>query len=437
MRKLLLLLALVLLALLALLPPASTHAQGADVDEWRSGNPTLTDNFSRNTGQWSVDTARDAVRTISRGRLLISVPEEELFRWSTLDTPDLYSDFYVEVDAEPVAGPLDGMMGIVFRYADADNFYAFLATADGYYALIAYVEGEPERLIDWTESDALAIEGENRLGVLAVGRELAVFANDEELERTTDRSLADGQIALLAGTNTDPGLEVAFDNFRLWTRAAANTPGRRAIRRATPTPGPASAPQRPARTADAVVTSDTLNVRAGPGTNYAIIGQLKRGEGVTIVGRNAESTWAKLGFSDAQEAWASAQYLTINIDFAAAPVARPPAAPTTAPKPQPPAQPAQPPQPKGDVAWLVIENHIGRYITVQVNDKNFQVDGKVGTKAGSYRFELQGAGRYKVAAQLPNGGGHNWDLYVEPTLDKCAGRQGCIALGQTFLQTYH
>jgi hypothetical protein len=424
-----LLLALVLIALSALPAPAA-RGQGADVDQWRTGDPAVSDNFSRNSGQWSVDTGRDALRAISRGRLLINVPEEDLFRWATLDTGNLYKDFYVEVDAEPLAGPADGMMGIVFRYTDADNFYTFLTSADGYYALIAFVDGEVDRLVDWSESDALDPGGENTLGVLAVGRELAIFANDEELERVTDRSFAEGDIALLAGTNSDAGLEVAFDDFGLWTGQAASEPGRRAIRRSTPSPG--AAPARPADTADAVVASDTLNVRGGPGTNYPVVGQLKRGDTVVITGRSADGKWAKLGFTDVAEAWASAQYLTINIDFASVEVAAAPPAPT--PKP---AAPAQPRAPAKNVAYLVIENHIGRFITVQVNDKNFQVAGKVGDKPGRYQFELQGVGRYRVAAQLPNGGAHNWDLFVEPTADKCAGRQGCIALGQTFMQTYY
>ncbi len=428
MRKNLLLLALVLLALAAPLPPAAS-AQGADVDLWRAGEPALADNFSRDSGQWTLDAGRDARRAISRGRLVVSVPEPELFRWAALDTADLYKDFYVEVDAEPLSGPADGMLGVVFRYTDADNFYAYLTSADGFYALIAYVDGELDRLVDWSETDALEPGGRNTLGVLAVGRELAVFANDEELDRVTDRSFAEGQLALLAGTNSEGGLQAAFDNFSLWTGgASAGQPGRRAIRRSTPEPA------RPANTADAVVASDTLNVRAGPGTNYAVVGQLKRGAAVAIVGRSADRKWAKLGFTDVKEAWASAQYLTINIDFAAVPVAAAPPLPTPAPKP---AQPAQPRAPAKNVAWLIIENHIGRYITVQVNDKNFKVEGKVGDQPGRYQFELQGVGHYAVAAQLPNGGSHNWDLYVEPTPNKCAGRQGCVALGQTFLQTYY
>jgi hypothetical protein len=423
----------VLLLLCTLLLSATpAAAQATDPDVWREGDPVVTDNFSRNTGQWTLDTGGDAVRSISRSRLVVSVPEEELFRWSTLDLADPFKDFLVEVDVIHMAGPVDAMAGIIFRYLDVDNFYAFLVSPDGWYALLAYVDGELERPVDWAESDVLDVgEGSrNTLAVLANGREIRLYANDEELDRVQDRSFTEGQIALVAGTNAEGGLDIGFDNFSLWNKPGASSgtnTGRKGLRLPTP-----AAPERPANAADAVVATDTLNVRSGPGTNYPVVGALKRGDGVRIIGRSADSRWAKLGFTDVTEAWASVQYLTMNINFGGVAVAQAPAPPPT---PRPAANPQQPA--RTNVAWLVIENHIGRHITVQVNDKNFRVEGKVGNTPGRYQFELQGVGWYKVAAQLPNAGGHNWDLYVEPTADKCVNRQGCVALGQTFLQTYY
>ncbi len=308
-------LALSLLQVLWLFPD-SAGAQTATPDAWRKGSAAVSDNFSKNTGQWAVDAGRNPDRAIAQGALSIRIPETELFRWSTLDSPDAFKDFYVEVDAAYDAGPTDGMLGIIFRYVDADNFYAFSSSADGWYTLLKYVDGEVSRPIDWTESDVLETgEGaENRLAVLANGRELAIYANGEELDRVQDRSLGEGQIALVAGTGQEGDLEVSFDNFGLWNKpgAASSAPavGHKSISRSTPT-----APQRPANAADAIVASETLNVRNGPGTNYTVVGALKKGDGVKVTGRSADSKWAKLGFSDVKEAWASAQYLTFNIDF--------------------------------------------------------------------------------------------------------------------------
>ena len=89
------------------------------------------------------------------------------------------------------------------------------------------------------------------------------------------------------------------------------------------------------------------------------------------------------------------------------------------------------------MAWLVIENHIGRFITVQVNDKNFRVEGKVGDTPGRYQFELQGVGRYKVAAQLPNGGTHNWDLLRRADRRQVRQPPGLHRARADLLQTYY
>ncbi len=315
------------IVLAALLPAIPAAAQGAAPDEWRQGAGDVTDNFSRDKGQWTVDAGRDPLRSISRGRLTLRVPEPELFRWSTLDAPDDFGDFYLQVNATEEAGASDAMIGVIFRYEDVDNFYVFLISADGWYALLKYVDGKVSRPVDWTETGALETgEGvENTLGVLADGSELAVYANGEELERVQDRTFAGGQIALVAGTNTDGDLEVSFDDFGLWQKpqAAVATPvvGRKSIARPTATPQP------PDSQADATVASDSLNVRAGPGTNYPVVGALKRGDGVKVTGRSADAKWARLGFQDVAEAWASAQYLTFAIDFAQAPVAKAPPAP--------------------------------------------------------------------------------------------------------------
>jgi len=164
--------ATVLLTLILVLLPGLAGAQGVDVSLWRQGNPALADSFSRNTGQWDVDTGSKALSFISRGRLTVQVPEKELFRWVTFDSDEAFADFYVEIDATHIDGPTDGMMGLIFRYEDADNFYVFLADAEGYFALLAYIDGELDRVIDWTEAGALnsGAGAENRLAVLASGR---------------------------------------------------------------------------------------------------------------------------------------------------------------------------------------------------------------------------------------------------------------------------
>jgi heme/copper-type cytochrome/quinol oxidase subunit 2 len=87
----------------------------------------------------------------------------------------------------------------------------------------------------------------------------------------------------------------------------------------------------------AVVTNDTLNIRTGPGTGYPVVGSLKRGDEVTVTGRNKAGTWLAITTDGGLEGWVYAEYATVNTAVESLPVAQappPPASPTpSAPKP--------------------------------------------------------------------------------------------------------
>lgn len=56
------------------------------------------------------------------------------------------------------------------------------------------------------------------------------------------------------------------------------------------------------------VTTAALNIRSGPGTNYSVIGVLKKGDQVTRIGQSGK--WFKVSTSNGAEAWVSSKYLT-------------------------------------------------------------------------------------------------------------------------------
>lgn len=412
---------LAVLVLLLPVGPAAAQGAGPDPADWRLGLPAFRETFREDSDMWTLDTGRNAARTIGDGVLTIRVDEDSQLSWSTLDTN--YADFYLEVDTAHVAGPVDNLLGVVFRMEDAENFYLFMISSDGAYSLGKYVADKWFSLVAWESTDAIetGAGGENRLGLLAADNEMALYINNEELTRVQDDSFAAGQIALLAGTNDEAGVEVAFDNVWLWTKASTQTG---AISRKSVKPTATATPRKSAPRSDATVKSATLNVRGGPSTAYSVVATLKQGDAVRIIGRSADSQWVKIELAGQSQAWVSTSLLNITVDLTKVAVAAAPAPPPT-------------PRPAANVAYLVIENHIGRYITMQVNDQNFRVEGKVGNTPGTYRFILQGTGRYRIAAQLPNAGSHNFDLYVEATKSACTGRQGCVALGETFTQTYY
>ena len=110
-----------------------------------------------------------------------------------------------------------------------------------------------------------------------------------------------------------------------------------------PTPTPEAKP-----TAEATVTSTVLNLRAGPGTNYAALGQVRKGDKLQILGKNDPGTWIKVKTPTGTEAWVILTYVTVTGSLNDVAVAEAPAAPT--PSAQPTSQPVGPapaPRPTG------------------------------------------------------------------------------------------
>jgi hypothetical protein len=81
---------------------------------------------------------------------------------------------------------------------------------------------------------------------------------------------------------------------------------------ATATPIPTPQPTVPP---SAWVNADLVNLRGGPGTNYAIVGQARTGDQLTVVGRNEASDWWRVccPLGQTTESWISAQFVDLQL----------------------------------------------------------------------------------------------------------------------------
>lgn len=90
-------------------------------------------------------------------------------------------------------------------------------------------------------------------------------------------------------------------------------------------PSPNESPSLPAVTVASTpqlqlsaVATDLLNVRAGPGLDYAVKSQLKEGDTMTIIGKSADGLWWQISAG-----WVSGTYVKVNGDPTAVPVRTP------------------------------------------------------------------------------------------------------------------
>ncbi|MCB8980011.1 MAG: SH3 domain-containing protein [Ardenticatenaceae bacterium] len=97
----------------------------------------------------------------------------------------------------------------------------------------------------------------------------------------------------------------------------------------TPTP---TATAVPVTGASATVATGALNVRSGPSLAYSPVAVVNQGTVVSLIGRNANSTWAKIRLANGTEGWVNADgaYITPNVAISSLPVLDTPTVTATA-----------------------------------------------------------------------------------------------------------
>lgn len=313
-------------------------------------SPDTVETFAQDSGGWETNADEDAGRFYRDGALHIEVTTDSLVAWSSSDA--LVTDFYLEVDATRIAGPLDNEFGVIFRRVDNNNFYLFNVSSDGYYGLRMLVDDEWEEIIQWDRTDAIgSVEGSsNRLGVLARGPRISLYVNNTLLGEVADDTFSAGKIALAAGTFEEAGVEIAFDNLRLWRLASVSPAAELAQAASTPAatlrpPVLIPAPTIPiGLPPDAAVVAQALNVRAGPGTDYPVLAGVRRGDALTVLGQAADCGWLKVRTPRGTEGWVSGrpEYVALYLPCAQIVQAPIPPPPTAAPPPSRPTAAAVP-----------------------------------------------------------------------------------------------
>lgn len=180
-----------------------------------AGKVLFSDDFSNPNSGW--DTWSDAASLVAYqdGMLRIRIDQPQFDYWSR---PGKYYDHVIlSVDALKVDGPDNNDFGLLCRYKDPNNFYAFLISSDGY-AGIAKVKDGQHQLIGtgtmlYNEAVKRGTGVVNQLRAGCVGSTLAFAVNGQEILRFDDADFLAGEVGVIAGSFETPGVEVYFDNF--------------------------------------------------------------------------------------------------------------------------------------------------------------------------------------------------------------------------------
>ena len=134
-----------------------------------------------------------------------------------------FDDVVITTEARQVDGPNDNAYGVICRYQDEENFYAFMVSGDGYFAIGKYQSGSetvtyltPDA--QFQPSDAINVGvASNELRVSCIGNQLSMEVNGIPLLSVTDPTFVNGDVGLAAATLQQGTTIVEFDNVRVTT----------------------------------------------------------------------------------------------------------------------------------------------------------------------------------------------------------------------------
>lgn len=174
----------------------------------------------------------------------------------------------------------------------------------------------------------------------------------------------------------------------------------------------------------AEVTTNALNVRSGPGTNYERLGSLGNGDQVVVIGQYNSCDWLNVQTRDEVTGWISgnARYVTLDTDCDAIPEAEAPAPPRNSGSGS---QRPSPAAPTGTKGCYLFQNQLGAELNITFTRKGdgWNTTFKVGEGAevqqcfdpGNYTYTLDAPPPWGSSnGELTISAGDNYTFPIRP-----------------------
>lgn len=206
---------LILILTALLLSGCQSEAMTADSIAWMSEEPILfMDDFTNQTGGWKTQEDRISYAGYSQEGFRLWVDMPNFLIWSV---PGLnFKDTRIYTKAQKTAGPDNNLYGVICRYQDRQNYYAFMISSDGYYGIYRRQAGIMSRmgLTQMGFSEAI-LRGDQTNEILALcqGDQLVLYVNDIKLLQVTDDTFMYGDVGMIAGNLNTPGADILFNYF--------------------------------------------------------------------------------------------------------------------------------------------------------------------------------------------------------------------------------
>ena len=148
------------------------------------------------------------------GGLRFRINRADYDMWSY--PPQAYSDAIIWVEAAKLEGTDDNAFGLLCRIQENGDYYAFLISSDGYAGIARRQSGKYRMLSgdSMTYSEAVSSStGLYRLRASAMAASCPFLSTTCWLRPPPERDLVTGKVGVLAGTYSQAGVDIFFDNF--------------------------------------------------------------------------------------------------------------------------------------------------------------------------------------------------------------------------------
>jgi hypothetical protein len=195
--------------------------QGAKGSQWTT---LLFDSFASNDNNWLVGNRTSEYfaplnQAIVDGRYRW---EGEVGRASSISTSWLgayrISDLHLIVNAKHILGSKAGSSwGVIFRIQDHRNYYFFHMTDSQFFAVSMINDGQWQKLVYWTRTDAIKPNGVNQLEVIGRETHFIFLINGEIVSEIDDDHYNQGVTGVaLEGYNAGEKIIFDFLDFTLY-----------------------------------------------------------------------------------------------------------------------------------------------------------------------------------------------------------------------------
>ena len=179
-----------------------------------SGTVLFVDDFSNSSSGWFSGDSEYGNSSYVNGTYEIAVIDPNATVWRNLGKD--FTNTSITVTAAKVLGSDDNAFGLVCRFKDKDNFYFSEIASDGYYAIGKYVNGVLSNIGSTAMVATTLVKSgtdANQIRFDCNGANLTLYINGEIATTVSDSDLSSGDVGMIAGTFSEGGLVISFDNF--------------------------------------------------------------------------------------------------------------------------------------------------------------------------------------------------------------------------------